>query len=61
MKRQSQNFAILVRKETVMQISLTAEQQRFVEEKLKTGGFASASDVVGSALAIWKSQEELTR
>lgn len=43
-----------------MQISLTAEQQRFVEEKLKAGGFDSASDVVGSALAMWRSQEELT-
>ena len=43
-----------------MQVSLTPEQQRFVEQKLKDGGFASASEVVGNALAIWKSQEELT-
>jgi antitoxin ParD1/3/4 len=43
-----------------MQVTLTPEQQRFVEEKLKAGGFASASEVVGSALAMWKSQEELT-
>ena len=47
--------------ETVaMQVSLTPAQQRFVEQKLKDGGFASASEVVGNALAIWKSQDELT-
>jgi antitoxin ParD1/3/4 len=43
-----------------MHISLTPEQERFVEEKLKSGGFESASEVIGSALAMWKSQEELT-
>lgn len=43
-----------------MQVSLTPDLERFVEQKLKEGGFASASEVVGSALAMWKSQEELT-
>jgi antitoxin ParD1/3/4 len=43
-----------------MHVSLTPEQQRFVDEKLKAGGFASASEVIGSALALWRSQEELT-
>lgn len=43
-----------------MQVSLTPELQRFVEEKLKSGDFESASDVVGSALAMWKAQEELS-
>ena len=43
-----------------MQVSLTPDLERFVEQKLKEGGFASASEVVGSALAMWRSQEELT-
>ena len=43
-----------------MQVSLTPEQQRFVDEKMKAGGFATASEVIGSALTMWMSQEELT-
>jgi antitoxin ParD1/3/4 len=43
-----------------MQVSLTPALERFIEEKLKSGDFESASDVVGSALAMWKAQEELT-
>ena len=43
-----------------MDVSLTPELERFVAEKLKSGSFGSASDVIGSALAMWKAQEELT-
>ena len=43
-----------------MQVSLTPELVRFVEEKLKSGDFESADDVIGSALAMWKAQEELS-
>jgi antitoxin ParD1/3/4 len=43
-----------------MQVSLTPELERFVEEKLKSGDFESASEVIGSALAMWKAQEKLT-
>jgi len=43
-----------------MDVSLTPELERFVAEKLKSGSFESASDVIGSALAMWKAQEELT-
>lgn len=43
-----------------MHVSLTPELERFIEEKLKSGGFGSASEVVGSALAMWKAQEELS-
>jgi len=40
-----------------MDLSLTAEQQRFVDEKLKTGKYQSAADVVRDSLRIWMVQE----
>ena len=43
-----------------MQVSLTPELERFIEEKLKSGDFESASDVIGSALSMWKAQEQLS-
>jgi antitoxin ParD1/3/4 len=43
-----------------MDISLTPESRRFVEEKVRSGQFASADDVVNSALATVRAQEELT-
>lgn len=43
-----------------MDVSLSPELAKFVEEKLKAGGFASPSDVVRNALAMWKAQESLT-
>jgi antitoxin ParD1/3/4 len=43
-----------------MQITLSPELERFVEDKLRAGGFASASEVVSAAVAFWKAQEELS-
>jgi antitoxin ParD1/3/4 len=43
-----------------MQVSLSPELEKFIEEKLKAGEFASASDVVSNALFLWKAQEQLT-
>src|SRR3954451_16162276 len=43
-----------------MNIALTPEMERFVEEKLRTGGFHSASEVVNSALAALREAETLT-
>jgi len=43
-----------------MDISLEPELERFVEAKVREGGFASPADVVRSALEMWKAQEELT-
>jgi putative addiction module CopG family antidote len=43
-----------------MEISLSAESQRFVNEKIKSGQFASPDDVVNSALSALRLQEELT-
>ena len=43
-----------------MQVSLSPELERFVEEKLQRGEFASPSEVVSNALSLWKAQEELT-
>jgi antitoxin ParD1/3/4 len=40
-----------------MDLSLTAEQQRFIDEKLKTGKYKSAADVVRDSLRIWMVQE----
>jgi antitoxin ParD1/3/4 len=40
-----------------MDLSLTAEQQRFIDEKLKTGKYRTAEDVVRDSLRMWMVQE----
>jgi Arc/MetJ-type ribon-helix-helix transcriptional regulator len=41
-----------------MAISLTAETQRRIEERMRTGGFASADVLVGAALDTLEQQGE---
>ena len=41
-----------------MNLSLDAESQKFIEERVKAGGYPSPEDVVRSALAVLKQQEQ---
>jgi antitoxin ParD1/3/4 len=43
-----------------MNVSLSADLEKFVEEKVRSGQFASAEEVVGGALALMKAQDALT-
>jgi antitoxin ParD1/3/4 len=43
-----------------MTISLNSELQKFVEEKVRSGHFASADEAVNSLLSFVKEQEELS-
>jgi antitoxin ParD1/3/4 len=43
-----------------MNIVLSPEMQRFLEEKVKAGQYASRSEVIDSALVSLKESEELT-
>lgn len=43
-----------------MNISLQPELARFVEDKVRAGQFADASDVVNGALQVLKDQEALS-
>ena len=43
-----------------MTISLSPEMRRFVEEKVKSGQYASADDVMRHALALLKAQDTIT-
>ena len=43
-----------------MTVSLTREMQEYVNEKVRTGQFASAEEAVNGLLALFKEQEELT-
>jgi antitoxin ParD1/3/4 len=43
-----------------MNIALSPEMQRFVEEKVKAGYFTSPSEVIDSALNVLKESEALT-
>jgi antitoxin ParD1/3/4 len=43
-----------------MDIDLNPEMQRFVEEKMRAGRYASASDLVNDAPAALRSEEELS-
>ena len=43
-----------------MNVTLSPELERFVQAKLKTGQYASASDVVSEALTVLKEQEEFS-
>ena len=42
-----------------MEISLTPEQQAFLQEKLDSGRYGSVSEVVGEALRLLEDEEEL--
>lgn len=41
-----------------MTVTLTPEQEKFVNEQLKSGYFHSANDVVAEGLGIFQAQEE---
>jgi antitoxin ParD1/3/4 len=41
-----------------MTVTLTAEQEQFVAEQLKSGHYQSASDVVAQGLGMLRAQEE---
>ena len=43
-----------------MEITLSPELLRFVEEKVKAGQFQSASDVISGALNLLRQEESLT-
>ena len=44
-----------------MTVILTAEQEQFVAEQLKSGYYQSASDVVAQSLGMLRAQEEFIR
>ena len=44
-----------------MTVTLTAEQEQFVAEQLKSGHYQSASDVVAQSLGMLRAQEEFLR
>lgn len=44
-----------------MTVILTAEQEQFVAEQLKSGHYQSASDVVAQSLGMLRAQEEFIR
>ena len=43
-----------------MNVVLSPEMERFVQEKVKTGQFRSPSEVIDSALTVLKESESLT-
>jgi antitoxin ParD1/3/4 len=43
-----------------MEVTLSAELQQFVEQKLRTGSFSSATDVVAGALQLMKLEDEIS-
>ncbi len=44
-----------------MTVTLTADQERFVAEQLKSGHYHSADDVVAQSLGMLRAQEEFIR
>jgi antitoxin ParD1/3/4 len=44
-----------------MTVTLTAEQEQFVAEQLKSGHYQSAGDVVAQSLGMLRAQEEFIR
>jgi antitoxin ParD1/3/4 len=43
-----------------MNVSLSPELERFVEEKVRAGQYQTADDVISSALSILRQQESLS-
>ncbi|HSY10013.1 MAG TPA: type II toxin-antitoxin system ParD family antitoxin [Candidatus Dormibacteraeota bacterium] len=41
-----------------MTITLTAEQEKFIAEQMKSGTYRSAEDVIAQSLGILRAQEE---
>lgn len=44
-----------------MTVTLTPEQEKFIDEQLKSGHFRSASDVISQSLGMLQAQEEFIR
>ena len=44
-----------------MTVTLTAEQEKFVAEQIKSGHFRSADDLVAQSLGMLRAQEEFIR
>ena len=44
-----------------MTVTLTAEQEQFVAEQLKSGHYQSAGDVIAQSLGMLRAQEEFIR
>lgn len=44
-----------------MTVTLTAEQEQFVAEQIKSGHYQSAGDVVAQSLGMLRAQEEFIR
>ena len=44
-----------------MTVTLTAEQEQFVAEQLKSGHFQSAHDVIAQGLGMLRAQEDFIR
>jgi antitoxin ParD1/3/4 len=44
-----------------MTVTLTAEQEQFVSEQLRSGHYQSASDIVAQSLGMLRAQEEFIR
>jgi antitoxin ParD1/3/4 len=43
-----------------MNVSLSPEMQRFIDENVRSGRYASSDDVVRSALSLLQTQDDLT-
>jgi antitoxin ParD1/3/4 len=44
-----------------MNVSLTAQLERYVEDKVRTGSYSSASEVIREALRMLQDQDQLRR
>jgi antitoxin ParD1/3/4 len=44
-----------------MTVTLTAEQEKFIADQLKSGNYCSADDVVAQSLGMLQAQEEFIR
>ena len=44
-----------------MTVTLTAEQEQFIAEQLKSGHYRSADDVIAQSLGMLRTQEEFIR